>query len=132
MKSVHTDEAPKAIGPYSQAVIAGNFIFCSGQVGVIPETKTLAVGIENQTRQILKNIENVLKATGCSLKNVVKTTVYLKNVSDFPAMNSLYAECFGDHKPARATVEVSDLPKGSFKDVLIEMDAIAVNPVTPK
>lgn len=120
MKTINTDKAPKAIGPYSQAVAVGNFIFCSGQIGINPKTGVLAEGIEEQTKQVLENLKNVIEAAGASLKNVVKTTIYLKNLADFEKVNKIYGEFFGDHRPARATVEVSSLPKGA----LVEIEAI--------
>lgn len=126
MKYIQTDKAPGAIGPYSQAVITNGFIFCSGQVGVNPETKTLQEGIESQTRQVLKNLQAVLVAAGSDFDHVVKTTIYVTDVNDFAKVNAIYEECFGNHKPARATVEVSNLPKGKMlKNPLIEIDAIA-------
>lgn len=122
MKYIKTNKAPEAIGPYSQAIVAKGFVFCAGQIGIDPKTNSLVDGVENQTRQILKNIEAVLKAAGSSKSNIVKTTVFLKNMADFPKMNEVFASFFGDHKPARATVEVSNLPKGA----LIEIEAIAL------
>ena len=121
-KIIQTEKAPEALGPYSQAVMVDNFIFCSGQIGINPETGELAEGIEKQTEQVLKNLEVILAAVGASRKNIVKTTVYLKNLSDFQKMNEIYAKFFGESKPARATVEVSNLPKGS----LVEIEATAV------
>ncbi len=123
MKYINTKNAPAAIGPYSQAIIAEYFVFCSGQIGIDSKTGELVNGIENQTKQVLKNLEAVLKAAGSDLASVVKTTVFLKNISDFPKMNEVYASFFGNHKPSRATVEVSNLPKNA----LIEIDAIALN-----
>jgi len=120
MKTINTNKAPKAIGPYSQAVAAGNFIFCSGQIGIDPKTGVLVEGIEAQTRQVLENLKNVIEAAGVNLKNVVKTTIYLKNLADFEKVNKIYGDFFGDQRPARATVEVASLPKGA----LIEIEAI--------
>lgn len=126
MKYIQTDKAPGALGPYSQAVITNGFIFCSGQVGVNPETKALPEGIESQTRQVLKNLQAVLVAAGSDFDHVVKTTIYVTDVNEFAKVNAIYEECFGNHKPARATVEVSNLPKGKMpKNPLIEIDAIA-------
>lgn len=122
IKTIHTKHAPEAIGPYSQAIVANGFVFCSGQIGLNPSTGELAGGIEIQTRQVMDNLTSVLKGAGTDLSFVVKTTIYLKNVSDFPTVNSIYGQYFSDHKPARATVEASNLPKGA----LIEVDAIAV------
>lgn len=122
LQVVSTDKAPKAVGPYSQAIAAGGFIFVSGQIAIDPETGILNTGsIQEQTRQVLKNIKAVLESVDTPLSNVVKTTVYLKNMSDFEEMNKIYAEFFQETKPARATVEVSRLPK----DVDVEIDAIA-------
>ncbi|MCH8935010.1 MAG: RidA family protein [Gemmatimonadetes bacterium] len=123
MKSVVTSNAPKAIGPYSQAVITGNLVFCSGQIPLDPETMEI-VGdtITEQTNRVFLNLAGVLEAAGSGLQHVVKTTVYLKDMSEFAAMNEEYARHFGDHRPARAAVEVARLPK----DVRIEIDAIAL------
>lgn len=119
---VNTDNAPKAIGPYSQAIKVGNFIFTSGQIAIDPEKNELiSGGIQDQTRRVLENLGAVLKAAGSSLENVVKTTVYLSDMNEFSAMNEVYAQFFESTKPARATVEVSRLPK----DVKVEIDAIA-------
>lgn len=120
---VATDKAPRAIGPYSQAVRAGNTLFVSGQIPVDPASGTAPVGgIKAQAQQALLNLRRIIEAGGFTLKEVVKTTVYLKNISDFNDMNGVYAEFFASPYPARATVEVSQLPKG----VLVEIDAIAV------
>ncbi len=123
MKSVATRNAPRAIGPYSQAVITGNLVFCSGQIPLDPETMEI-VGdtITEQTNRVFINLAGVLEAAGSGLQKVVKTTVYLKDMSEFAAMNEEYARHFGDHLPARAAVEVARLPK----DVRIEIDAIAL------
>ncbi len=127
MKTIHTEKAPQAVGSYSQAVIANGFIFCSGQVGVNPETKTIGETIEEQTKQTLNNLKAVIEEAGSSLDHVVKTTIYLTDVNDFAIVNGIYAEFFGDHKPARATVGVKELPKGKLPvSPLIEMDAIAL------
>jgi 2-iminobutanoate/2-iminopropanoate deaminase len=120
MKTINTNKAPKAIGPYSQAVVAGDFVFCSGQIGINPKTGVLVEGIEEQTTQVLENLKNVIEAAGASLKNVVKTTIYLKNLVDFEKVNKIYQDFFGEHQPARSTIEVSSLPKGA----LIEIEAI--------
>jgi 2-iminobutanoate/2-iminopropanoate deaminase len=123
MKTVHTKDAPAAIGPYSQAVIANGMVYCSGQVAIDPATGALLSGdVQLQTRQVLNNLSAVLKAAGADFSTVVKTTVFLKSMDDFSAMNEVYAEIFGDNRPARAAVEVSRLPK----DVDVEIDAIAV------
>ena len=123
MKSVATSNAPRAIGPYSQAVITGNLVFCSGQIPLDPETMEI-VGdtITEQTNRVFMNLAGLLEAAGSGLQKVVKTTVYLKDMSEFTAMNDEYARHFGDHRPARAAVEVARLPK----DVRIEIDAIAL------
>jgi 2-iminobutanoate/2-iminopropanoate deaminase len=119
---IATADAPKAIGPYSQAVRAGNLVFCSGQISINPETGTLIEGgVQDQTHQVLKNLEAVLTAAGTSLNNVVKTTVYLADMEEFATMNMVYETFFTANPPARATVEVSRLPK----DVRVEIDAIA-------
>ncbi len=120
MKIVNTSKAPLAIGPYSQAIITNGFVFCSGQVGKDPKTNTMTEGIEGQTKQVIENLAVVLKAAGVGIENVVKTNIYLKDVNDFSTVNDIYASFFS-HKPARATVEVSNLPGGA----LIEIEAIA-------
>ncbi len=119
---VDTDSAPKTIGPYSQAIKVGNLIFTSGQIAIDPEKNELiSGGIKEQTRRVLQNLKAVLEAAGSSLANVVKTTVYLSDMNEFSAMNEVYGQFFESAKPARATVEVSRLPK----DVKVEIDAIA-------
>lgn len=122
MKYIHTDKAPKAVGPYSQAIDTGDFLFLSGQIGIDPETGNLVEGTIPQLSQIMKNIEEVLKAAGGSLSKIIKTTIFLKNISEFQQINEAYGKYFSKHKPARSTVEVSNLPKGA----LIEIEAIAV------
>ena len=123
MKSVATSNAPRAIGPYSQAVIAGNLVFCSGQIPLDPKTMEIVGNtITEQTNRVFMNLAGLLEAAGSGLQKVVKTTVYLKDMSEFAAMNEEYARHFGDHRPARAAVEVARLPK----DVRIEIDAIAL------
>ena len=125
MNSVSTPHAPAAIGPYSQAVIAGNLVFCSGQIALDPHSGTLLDGdVAAQTRLVLSNLRAVLEAAGSGLPHVIKTTVFLADMNDFQAMNEIYAEVFGDHRPARAAVEVSRLPR----DVAVEIDAIAEVP----
>ena len=119
---VSTEKAPAAIGPYSQAVVAGGFVFASGQLGIDPETGELAEGIESQTRRALLNLKAVLEAAGSSLEKVVRVGVFLKDIGDFPKMNAVYAEFFGQDPPARSTVQVAALPKGA----LVEIDAIAM------
>jgi 2-iminobutanoate/2-iminopropanoate deaminase len=122
MKTIHTDGAPAAIGPYSQAVVVNGLVFCSGQIAIEPATGKLLTGdVKQQTRQVLHNLAAVLEAAGTDLGSVVKTTVFLKSMDDFSAMNEVYAEVFGDNQPARAAVEVARLPR----DVDVEIDAIA-------
>lgn len=122
-RAVESPDAPKAIGPYSQAIIANGFIFTAGQVGADPKTGALVEGgIEAQTEQVLKNIEAVLKASGSSLDDVVKTTVFLADLNDFGKMNEVYAKRFKTPFPARSTVQVARLPR----DAKIEIEAIAV------
>jgi 2-iminobutanoate/2-iminopropanoate deaminase len=121
---ISTDNAPKAIGPYSQAVRANGFLFLSGQVALDPRTGELAgVSIQEQTRQILENLKGVLEAAGASLADVVKTTVFLKNMGDFAQMNETYTQYFSSNPPARTTVEAARLPR----DVQVEIDAIALD-----
>jgi 2-iminobutanoate/2-iminopropanoate deaminase len=122
MKFLATDGAPKAIGPYSQAVVEGGFLFCSGQIPLDPAAGELVSGdIEVATQRVLDNLEAVLKSAGLAWTDVVKTTVFLVRAEDFPAMNSVYARRFGDHRPARSTVIVAALPKGA----MVEVDLIA-------
>ncbi|HPC05987.1 MAG TPA: RidA family protein [Anaerolineaceae bacterium] len=116
--------APKPIGPYSAAVKAGPFLFCSGQLGLVPETGNIIEGgIEEETRQACKNIKNVLEAAGSSLENVVKTTVFLRDMNEFAKMNTVYGEFFSGQSPARSAVQVAALPK--FAAVEIEVIALA-------
>jgi 2-iminobutanoate/2-iminopropanoate deaminase len=123
---VATEAAPKAIGPYSQAVAlpAVRLVFCSGQIPIDPETGELAGDIRQQTHRVLKNLDAVLRAAGASLATVVKTTVYLVNLEDFSAMNEVYASYFATSPPARATIQVSALPRSAQ----VEIDAIAAIP----
>jgi 2-iminobutanoate/2-iminopropanoate deaminase len=121
-KTVRTDKAPAAIGPYSQGILCGGFLFCSGQIPLDPATgKMVEGGIEAQTERVLRNLEAVLAAGGASLGAVVKTTVYLADLGDFPAMNAVYGRFFPAEPPARATVQAAKLPAGA----LVEIDAIA-------
>jgi len=122
IQTVHSPHAPEAIGPYSQAIIAAPFLFCSGQIGIDPATGALVDGIENQTRQALANLDAVLVKAGFAPGKVAKTTIFLKSMGDFAAVNSMYAKFFDQHRPARSTVEVSNLPKGA----LVEIECIAV------
>jgi 2-iminobutanoate/2-iminopropanoate deaminase len=120
---IATDQAPKAIGPYSQAIRAAGFIFTSGQVAIDPATQQVVAGdVVVQTDRVLKNLSAVLKASGSSLEKVLRCTVFLKNMGDFGAMNEVYGRYFTQNPPARSTVEVARLPK----DVLVEIDVIAL------
>lgn len=119
---IRTTEAPQAIGPYSQAVEAGGFVFVSGQIALDPATgQVVAGGVREQARRVMENAKAVIAAAGCGMQDVVKTTIYLKDLADFAAVNEVYAGYFPADPPARATVEVSRLPK----DVLVEIDCIA-------
>ncbi|MBQ2451499.1 MAG: RidA family protein [Lachnospiraceae bacterium] len=121
LKKISTDKAPAAIGPYSQAVVAGDFLYASGQIPINPETGNVeAVGITEQAEQSMKNVGEILKAAGVSYDNVVKTTCFLAEIADFAAFNEVYAKYFTE-KPARSCVAVKDLPKG----VLCEVEVIA-------
>ncbi|MBT3287316.1 MAG: RidA family protein [Victivallales bacterium] len=122
MNTVNTHEAPAAVGPYSQAIEANGLLFCSGQIALDPETGTM-VGddVATQTGQVLKNLFAVLAADGLGPQNVAKTTVFLQDMGQFTAMNQVYANAFGEHRPARAAVEVAALPKGA----LVEIECIA-------
>ncbi len=120
---IETAKAPKAIGPYSQAIAVSPFLYTSGQIPVLPETGELAgATIEEQTEQSLKNLKAVVEAGGAHLNSIIKTTVFLKNMNDFAKMNAIYDRFFGGHKPARSTVEVARLPK----DCLVEIECIAL------
>ncbi|MBZ0297463.1 MAG: RidA family protein [Anaerolineae bacterium] len=122
-KTVTAPSAPSAVGPYSHAIVVNNMVYTAGQVGLIPGTKQLAEGdVQGQTRQALLNLKAVLQASGTSLDNVVKTTVFLKNMDDFAAMNEIYATFFWRNQPARSAVEVARLPLGA----LVEIEAIAL------
>lgn len=122
IETVATSGAPRAIGPYSQALRAGGFLFTAGQVGFDPVSGTLVDGgIGEQTRQVLQNIRAILEAGGSGLAQVVKTTVFLVDMADFAAMNEVYAEAFGTHRPARSTVAVAALPRGAR----VEIEAVA-------
>jgi 2-iminobutanoate/2-iminopropanoate deaminase len=123
MQIVATDRAPKAIGPYSQAIVAGDHIFTAGQIALDPATTEIVTGgITEQTERVLKNLAGVLEAAGSSLQRVVKTTVFLVDMGEFTAMNAVYERHFGSHKPARSTVAVSQLPKNSR----VEIECIAL------
>ncbi len=121
MKYIHTDKAPAAIGPYSQAIKIGNMIFTSGQIALNAKGEFLDKDIKAQTKQVLENLSEVLKEAESSMQKVIKTTIFLSNMDDFAAVNEIYAKVFGEHKPARSTVAVKTLPKNA----LIEIEAIA-------
>jgi 2-iminobutanoate/2-iminopropanoate deaminase len=124
-KNVRTDAAPQALGPYSQAIVAGGLVYCAGQIPLDPKTGNIVPGgIAEQTRQVLANLRAVLKAAGSDLDRAVKTTVFIKNMNDFAAMNEVYGkpEYFGPNPPARSTVEVARLPR----DVLVEIELVAL------
>lgn len=122
MTYVQTKNAPSAIGPYSQAVVANGMVFTSGQIALTPEGVMLEEDVVIQTKQVLKNLQAVLEEAGSSMGDVIKTTIFLDSMDDFVVVNEIYAEAFGDHKPARATVAVKTLPKNA----LVEIDAIAL------
>ena len=122
MTYVQTDKAPQAIGPYSQAVVANNMVFTSGQIALTPEGVMLENDVVIQTKQVLKNLEAVLVEAGSSMNKVIKTTIFLDSMDDFVTVNELYEVAFGSHKPARATVAVKTLPKNA----LVEIDAVAL------
>ena len=125
LKTVVTDQAPKAIGPYSQGIVASGFLFTAGQIAIDPATGQVITGdVRAQTERVLQNLSSVLAAAGASWRHVVKTTVFLHDMNDFPAVNDIYANVLGDARPARSTVQVSGLPRG----VLVEIDAIAELP----
>ena len=123
VRIVHTEQAPAAIGPYSQAVIAGNFLFTAGQIALDHATGQIVAGdVAAQTERVMTNLTAVLEGAGTSWSDVVKTTVYLQDMADFPRVNEVYGRMIGDARPARSTVQVAGLPRG----VLVEIDAIAV------
>ena len=121
MRTISTTDAPEAIGPYSQAVAAGGWVFTSGIIGLTPSGEMAGTSAKGQAEQIFSNLRAVLSAGGCDLSDVIKVTVYMKNLNDFSIVNEIYARHFGEHRPARSTVEVAALPKGA----LIELDAVA-------
>jgi 2-iminobutanoate/2-iminopropanoate deaminase len=123
-QAVSTDSAPAALGPYSQAIIAGGFVFCSGTAGIDPATGAVAEGIEAQTEQALRNLDAILAAAGASLATLVKTTIFYQNVDDFAAINAVYARYMPEPPPARSAPANVNLPRG----LLISIDAIAVLP----
>jgi 2-iminobutanoate/2-iminopropanoate deaminase len=125
LKTVITDQAPQAIGPYSQAIVASGFLFTAGQIAIDPASGQVVTGdVTAQTERVLENLAAVLGAAGCSWRHVVKTTVYLQDMNDFPAVNEVYGRVLAESRPARSTVQVSALPRG----VLVEIDAIAEIP----
>lgn len=122
-KIISTDKAPSAIGPYSQAVAAGNMVYTSGQIAIVPSTGNIVEGgVEEQTKQALENLKAVVEAAGSSLDKVVKTTVFIKDMGDFAKINEVYSQYFTGNFPARSCVEVARLPK----DLLVEIEAVAV------
>jgi 2-iminobutanoate/2-iminopropanoate deaminase len=123
MREINTPGAPAAIGPYAQAIVANGLVFCSGQIPINPASGNIEVaGAAEQTMQVLLNLRAVLEAAGSGLGKVVKTTVFLTDIGDFPAVNKVYAEMFGGHKPARSTVQVARLPKCAK----VEIEAVAL------
>jgi 2-iminobutanoate/2-iminopropanoate deaminase len=123
-ETISTDKAPKAIGPYAQAIVANGLIYTAGQIPLDPQTGNIVDGgIKEQTRQVMKNLRAVLEAAGSSLNQVVKATVFLKDMGDFAVMNEVYAEYLGEAKPARSTVAVAELPRNA----LIEIDLVALS-----
>lgn len=123
VQRVQTGQAPAAIGPYSQAIVANGFVFTAGQIPLDPATMQLVEGdVSAQTEQVMKNLAAILQEAGAGLSSVVKTTVFLRDMNDFAAMNEVYGRHFGDHAPARSTVQVARLPR----DVAVEIEAVAV------
>ena len=123
VRIVHTENAPAAIGPYSQAVVAGSFLFTAGQIAIDPATGQIVQGdVTAQTERVMRNLAAVLENAGASWADVVKTTVYLQDMADFPRVNEVYGRVMGDARPARSTVQVAGLPRG----VLVEIDAVAI------
>ncbi|WP_059105312.1 RidA family protein [Shouchella shacheensis] len=122
MKTVHTTNAPQAIGPYAQGIIVNNLVYSSGQIPLTASGDLVATTVEEQTHQVFANIKAVLAEAGSSLEQVVKTTVFIKDMNDFPLINEVYGEYFSEHQPARSCVEVARLPK----DVQIEIEVIAL------
>jgi 2-iminobutanoate/2-iminopropanoate deaminase len=123
VRTIHTEKAPAAIGPYSQAIVAGNFLFTAGQIALDPASGQIVQGdVSAQTERVMQNLSAVLDSAGASWADVVKTTVYLQDMADFPRVNEVYGRMIGDARPARSTVQVAGLPRG----VLVEIDAVAV------
>jgi 2-iminobutanoate/2-iminopropanoate deaminase len=121
MKIVSTKEAPAAIGPYSQAIVHNNLVYASGQIALKPDGSFVGSGVANQAKQVFENLKAVLEASGSGIDKVLKTTLFLTDINDFTLVNSLYAEFFGKHKPARSAIVVKQLPKNA----LVELEAIA-------
>jgi len=125
LKAIHSQNAPQPIGPYSQAIESAGFVFCSGQIAIVPSEGTLLAGdARAQAEQVLGNLGEVLRAAGLSYADVVKTTIFLVDMNDFPAVNAAYISAFAETKPARSTVAVASLPLGAK----VEIDAIAIRP----
>ena len=125
VKTVHTDKAPAAIGPYSQGIVANGFLFTAGQIALDPATGQVVTGnVAAQTERVMSNLAAVLATAGATWKDVVRTTVYLHDMNDFPTVNEVYGKALGDARPARSTVQVSALPRG----VLVEIDAVVAVP----
>lgn len=122
MKTVHTNEAPAAIGPYSQGIIVNNVFYSSGQIPLTASGELVTGSVKEQTHQVFKNLQAVLKEAGATLETVIKSTVFIKNMDEFADVNEVYGEYFSSHKPARSCVEVARLPK----DVLVEIEVIAL------
>jgi len=123
VRTVHTDKAPAAIGPYSQGIVAGNLLFTAGQIALDPSSGQIVQGdVTVQTERVMRNLTAVLESAGAAWSDVVKTTVYLQDMADFPRVNEVYGRMIGDARPARSTVQVAGLPRG----VLVEIDAVAV------
>ncbi len=122
MKFISTNEAPQAIGPYSQAVVVNGFVYTSGQIGLLPNGELVADDVESQTHQVMKNLFYVLESANAHFNDVIKTTIFLEDMRDFDKINAIYAHYFGTHKPVRSTVAVRSLPK----NVKIEIDCIAL------
>lgn len=121
MQTFHTDQAPEAIGPYSQAISTDGWLFTSGQIGIDPQTGEIVEGgFQAQAQQVLANLSQVLTQAGCGFADVVKATVYVADMADFPVLNAMYGEAMGSHRPARSTVQAAALPKGA----LVEIDLI--------
>lgn len=122
MRYVTTDKAPSAIGPYSQAIETDSMLYCSGQIGLVPQTGELADGLENQVRQAIENVKGLVESSGYKMEGIIKTTLFLTNMSDFAKVNEIYGSYFIAHKPARSTIAVAALPKGA----LFEIEAIVI------